>query len=185
MGSDGSAPHHQQQRPTVTFSCAPPRAEEDGWNGECSVCVCERVWVHSGVEGDHGLWYCFNSWHWERKGLRACVWGVQSGLGQGFCVCKCVRAWVCVLQGVYLQVLYRHCEALKVSPWGCPSTNSNYQQITEIMGDPAVKNLTPLAQTLSLLLFLPHMAILQPSSYLGCLVNVRESVQGENEVQGE
>ncbi len=79
---------------------------------------------------------------------------------------------VCVLQGVNLQVLCRHCEALKVSPWGSPSTNSNYHQITEIMGDPAVKNLTPLSQTLSLLLFLPHMAILQPSSHWGCLVNV-------------
>lgn len=56
---------------------------------------------------------------------------------------------VCVLEGVSLQVLYRHCEGLKVSPWGCPSTNSNYHQITEIMGDPAVRNLTPLTQTLS------------------------------------
>lgn len=92
---------------------------------------------------------------------------------------------MCVLQELYLQVLCSHCEGLKVSPWGYPSTNSNYHQITEIMGDPAVKNLTLLAQTLSLLLFLPHMAILQASSHWGCLGNVRESVQGENEVQGE
>lgn len=92
---------------------------------------------------------------------------------------------MCVLEGVYLQVLCRHCEGLKVSPWGCLSTNSNYHQITEIMGDPAVKNLTPLSQTLSPLLFLPHMAILQPSNHQGWLVNARESAQGENELQRE
>lgn len=95
------------------------------------------------------------------------------------CVC------VCFLEGVSLQVLYRHCEALKVSPWGCPSTNSNYHQITEIMGDPAVKNLTPLTQTLSPPLSLPRMAILQPSSHQRCLVNLRETAEGENEVQGK
>lgn len=44
MVSEGSLSHHRRQRPTVTFSCAPPRGEEEG--GEmgresgCRVSVC-------------------------------------------------------------------------------------------------------------------------------------------------
>ncbi|TWW79489.1 hypothetical protein D4764_10G0005190 [Takifugu flavidus] len=49
------------------------------------------------------------------------------------------------------------------------------------MGDPAVRNLTPLTQTLSPPLSLPRMAILQPSSHRRCLVNLRETAEGENE----
>lgn len=53
------------------------------------------------------------------------------------CVCVCVRSAGSIPPGHL-----RHCDVLKVSPWGCPRTNSNYHQITEIMGDPAVRNLT-------------------------------------------
>lgn len=142
-----------------------PGARKRGVMGRYVDC---RVWVSGRVLeviGDPRLWYCFNSWHWERKGLRACMWGVQSGLGQGFCVFKCVPVWVCVFAGSVPVGPFQTLWSIESLALGVPSTNSNYHQITEIMGDPAVKNLTSLTQTLSLLLFLPRMAILQPSSY--------------------
>ena len=140
------------------------------------VCVCVCARVHLGAVSERDVWGVFDIVLivGTEKGR---VWGPvrevhSAGLGQRFCVCVCVcmcaRVCVCVfLQGVYLQVLYRHCEALKVSPWGCPSTNSNYHQITEIMGDPTVKNLTPLSQTLSLLLFPPSYGHFTAQQSLG------------------